>query len=159
MTKYSFILLPLLFSCHSIHHAALGLDATEQSTSDIPHIPLTIARGTDGINEYSCSDLDVSNRAVVIECDFQNTWEPVVAGNSTDNTCLRVRFYRESNMSVVAESKQICSGNLKAKQKSVKYVAFQDSKTDHSRRALDECGAGWERCVMLAETDYPKDKL
>ena len=154
MTPKLLFLLPLLFSCHS---AVLGLQPTQQYSFDIPHNPLTIARGTDGINQWSCFDLDVSYRALMIECDFENTWEPIVAGNSTDNICLRVRFYRQSNMSVVAESRQICSGNLKAKQSSIKYVAFQDSKTDHSRRTLDQCGAKREQCVMLAETDYPKE--
>jgi len=126
------------------------LDAPRNPTdAETPYVSKMVARGTDGINEWYCTDTDANPNLVWVECGFRNTWYPNVAGNSTDNSCIRVRFYEAGSMKKVAESIQICSGPLKAKQETTRYVAFENTSKKKDRAPLDVCGTDFKQCVML----------
>ena len=117
--KYFLLFLPILAACstYNLHAKTLGLDPTPPVTdAETPYVSKMIARGTDGINEWYCTDTDANPNLVWVECGFRNTWYPNVAGNSTDNSCIRVRFYEASTMLKVVESIKICSGPLKARE-------------------------------------------
>ena len=157
MIKYFALLIPFLMACssqgtpaRSVHEAALGLPAPSNPTdTETPYVSKMVARGTDGINEWYCTDTDANKSLVWVECRFRNTWTPNVAGNSTDNSCIRVRFYETETMKKVVESRQICSGSLKAKQEVTRYVAFESTKKKHDRKLFDFCGNDFKKCVML----------
>lgn len=166
MSKYFALLLPFVMACSSssgtpvrnVHQVVLGLDAPRNPTdAETPYVSQMIARGTDGINEWYCTDTDSNRNLVWVECKFRNTWYPNVAGASTDNSCIRVRFYEAATMLKVVESRQICSGPLKAREEATKYVAFEDrpAKDPKPVHRMDRsnitntCGADFKKCVML----------
>jgi hypothetical protein len=166
MSKYFALLIPLLMACSSapgtpprtVHQVMLGLDAPRNPTdAETPYVSKMVARGTDGVNEWYCTDTDANPNLVWVECGFRNTWFPNVAGNSTDNSCIRVRFYEASTMLKVVESIKICSGPLKARQESTKYVAFENLPATDPRpvhrmdrsNITNNCGADFKKCVML----------
>src|ERR1700681_2546129 len=112
--------------------------------------PTQIARGTDGINSWACTDVDVNSNLVWIECKFHNNW-PAIAGNSVATSCVRVRFFDEHSDKLVVESRKVCSGPLKVGQESTNYAAFIKKDRD----TLRKCGEMLDLCVMLAGNDNP----
>jgi hypothetical protein len=115
-----------------------------------PPVPGIIARGTDGINDWSCSLEELNHDLVWVKCDFQNHF-PKIAGNSTANSCTKVTFYDEGTMKPVVQSRKVCSGPLHVGAKSENYAAF--IKKD--RVALRRCGELLDLCVMLAGNENP----
>lgn len=169
MKKYFALLIPFLMACGPqvpgqtvfdvINRKANGLDAPRNPTdAETPYVSKLVARGTDGINEWYCTDTDANPNLVWVECGFRNTWTPNVAGGSTDNSCIRVRFYETATMLKVVESRQICSGPLKAKEETTKYVAFEDLSPKNPRpvhrmdrtNITNTCGTDFKKCIMLA---------
>jgi hypothetical protein len=112
------------------------------------HRTMFVARGTNGVNSWSCTDEEVNDKLVWVRCGFINQW-PAIAGKSTANSCVRVGFYTEEGGLPIAQSRQVCSGPLQAGGTSINYAAF----TGKERSALKRCGSSLNYCVMLVEPE------
>lgn len=128
----------LLVGCKSVVIAPSPVESPEPP-------PAIIARGTDGINEWACELKELNPALAWVECSFHNNW-PAIAGRSTADSCIRVRFFSEQSSKLVVESRKVCSGPLTAGATSVNYAAFQKE----NRVTLRSCGELLDLCVMLA---------
>jgi hypothetical protein len=106
---------------------------------EIP-LPVIVARGTDGLVDYSCTVEELNDKLVWIPCEFHNRNPAIIS------SCIKVTFYSEMTLTPVAESRKICSGLLGPNETKINYAAFIKEK----RAALQRCGELLGSCVMLA---------
>lgn len=135
-------MLPLLLALTGCFHYTWSEPSPVENP---PPPPVIISRGTDGINEWSCKLEELNPALAWVECKFTNTW-PSIAGNSTANSCIQVRFWDDASSRLVVESRKVCSGPLRTGENSTNYAAFQKE----NRVALRKCGELLDLCVMLA---------
>jgi hypothetical protein len=136
MKKFLLILPLLLAGCFHVTWSD-----SKAAPAPTPRVPDIIARGTDGIVNYSCQLEELNESLAWVQCDFHNG-KPV-----TENACIKVSFYDETGKLVV-ESRRFCSGTLPPNQDSTNYAAFQKE----NRVTLRRCGELLDLCVMLAES-------
>jgi len=108
-------------------------------TPDPP--PTIIARGTNGLVDYSCQVEELNDKLVWVPCEFHNK-----TPNITISSCIEVTFYDRQTMRPVAESRRLCSGPMAPNENKTNYAAFIKEK----RQALQRCGELLDLCVMLA---------
>ena len=136
--KYLLPFILCLTGCY--HHTWNDAPATPKED----HIPIIIARGTDGNVNWTCQTEDLNDKLVWVPCEFQ-------AKEATSGACIKVVFYDEATMKPVVEGRKFCSGPLKAGENKTNYAAF----IKENRMALRRCGELLDLCVMLAEPAKP----
>ena len=111
--------------------------------------PIIVSYGSNGINEFKCQVEEVNASVIWVSCNFHNLW-PNIAGNSTANSCIRVRFFDQGYQQLLVQSRQICSGPLRAGEKSVNYAAFFKEDRLILRRCFELFDQGkLGTCAML----------
>jgi hypothetical protein len=103
-------------------------------------IPTIIARGTDGLVDWSCTVEELNDKLVWIPCEFHNRNPAMIS------SCIKVSFYDEVSGKLVVESRKFCSGPLAPNENKTNYAAFIKEK----RQTLQRCGELLNLCVMLA---------
>jgi hypothetical protein len=104
-------------------------------------VPTIIARGTDGLVDWSCQVEELNDKLVWVPCEFHNK-----TTNITVSSCIEVVFYDRQTMRPVVESRRFCSGPTAPNENKTNYAAFIKEK----RQALQRCGELLDLCVMLA---------
>lgn len=106
-----------------------------------PPPPVIIARGTDGLVDWSCHVEELNDKLVWVPCEFHNKTPNIIV-----SSCIEVTFYDRLTMTPVVESRRFCSGPMATNENKTNYAAFIKEK----RQALQRCGELLDLCVMLA---------
>src|SRR5215472_17130865 len=79
--------------------------------------PVIIARGSNGSVDWICNVENLNDQLVWIPCEFH-------AKEDTSGVCIRVGFYDVATNKPIMETKNFCSGAIKADEIKTNYTAF-----------------------------------